>query len=239
MKFVETCSRCDGEGIVEREDVEILSDHDTSRGCDDCDGTGKVDCPACEDLGDDESQCADPDCWEGEVDCPACEGRGWTPETCGRCGVDLDDRNGTYERDSGEMTCSDCVPAEVDCPACDGTGEVTYAVPERVGLNLGPAPAPQGDAPLSAGDCACCGGRPDPEQRYAVLTLPTVDTDGVYYPRLCAFVSGPEGGWSAWGGCAEDVDRAPADDPRAERLGALLDLMPGEVHDGIVSEMEE
>lgn len=77
-------------------------------------------------------------------------------------------------------------------------------------------------------DCSCCGALDNGEDWF-VFQAAWCDDDGVYYPRLCGDLDGR--------GCVYEVESA--DSMKNELLEELKAMMPNEVNDGIVSEMED
>lgn len=77
-------------------------------------------------------------------------------------------------------------------------------------------------------DCSCCGSTDNGED-FFVFRAGWCDSDGVYYPRLC----GDGNGY----GCIYEV--VPAESHKNEAAQMLLDLMPGEADDGVVTMLED
>lgn len=180
---------------------------------------------------------------------------GYLPEHCGMCDQELTEssyfgtprgNDATYRAESCEITCADCAPTRIDCPDCAGEG--TRSVLASEATLTDPATDQETTRRIRRNRCSCCGYSWDyAASRYKdecpthiVVEARIVDVDGIYMPLLCAEWSlAPDGTVTASGGCWEGAERASPDHPRAERLAALREILPGEEDDAIASDMSD
>ena len=241
------CLDCKGEGhypLDEEHPHEMLTPVNGGQepqSCYECDGSGKEkDCDKCDDDGDmngpDESYKACTTCdGEGHFPCQHCGGEGWLPEVCGACHEEIDDP-GYYHTmcyiGDGELYCTDCV--DFSCKTCDGDGRIPHPKVTVEGKEYPTVPA----------SCSCCGANPHDKDKprknvaYAWERVPdfdwyvyearVVDSDGVYFARLCGDVDGD--------GCLTDVERAAPGEREGQKM--IAELLDDDT-DGAQTEIED
>lgn len=171
-----------------------------------------------------------------EVECPTCDGKGGYTSTCDNCHEHIEARDYFHTGD-GAIYCENCGPS-TDCPECKGEGEKQHGPHEftdSAGKKRTFRSMPVGH------DCSCCGARAankgDSDRRsgfqardfsWFVWEAPLMDTDRVYYSKLCGDEDGENG-------CLADMLEQQHEIDAASRtnLDEMVELMPSEVHDGV------